>query len=96
VAVWAPDSGEYRRLDLPAIGRGFGSVAGWLADDRGLVVRTAAGVSVLDPATGESRFIAPARPNAYVTLSLDGRTLSVENEILDSDVWLLEFESKQP
>ncbi|MDQ1348714.1 MAG: eukaryotic-like serine/threonine-protein kinase, partial [Acidobacteriota bacterium] len=92
LAIWTPASGTYRRLDLAVNGRGYGSVAGWLPGDRGLVARTSEGVVLIDVASGESRVIAPASADAYVSLSGDGRTLSVENEILDSDIWLLEFE----
>ena len=92
LALWAPGSASYRRLDLPAGGRGFGVIAGWLPGDRGLVARTSAGVVLIELPSGRSRVLAPANPNAYLSLSRDGTTLSVENEILDSDVWLLELE----
>ena len=92
LAIWTPGSGTYRRLDLAVNGRGYGSVAGWLPGDRALVARTSEGVVLIDVASGKSRVIAPASADAYVSLSRDGRTLSVENEILDSDIWLLEFE----
>jgi Tol biopolymer transport system component len=93
LALWAPGSGSYRRLDLPAGGRGYGSIAGWLPGDRGLIARTSAGVVLIELPSGRSRVLAPANPNSYVSLSRDGRTLSIENEILDSDIWLLEFEA---
>ena len=92
IAVLQLESGAFRTLDTPASGRGFGAVAGWLADDRELVVRSSAGVVVIDTATGESRVVAPASANDYLSLSLDGRVLSVEHEVFDSDIWLLEFE----
>jgi eukaryotic-like serine/threonine-protein kinase len=92
LAIWSPASGAYRRFDLPVHGRGYGSVAGWLPGDRALIARTSAGIVLIEAASGKSRVLAPANANAYVTLSRDGHTLSVENEILDSDIWLLEFE----
>jgi hypothetical protein len=92
LALWNPESGSFRRLDLLAGGRSFGSIAGWLPGDRGLIARTSAGVVLIELPSGRSRVLTPANPNAYVSLSRDGRTLSIENEIVDSDVWLLEFE----
>jgi Tol biopolymer transport system component len=91
IVLWTPASGLFRRLDLPVSGRSFGSVAGWSADDRYLYVRTAAGAEIVELATGRRKLIAPASSRAYLSLSRDGRTLSIENEILDSDIWLLEF-----
>ncbi|HLF56749.1 MAG TPA: protein kinase, partial [Thermoanaerobaculia bacterium] len=92
LAIWTPGNRSFRRLELPVSGRIFGSVAGWLPDDRHLIARTARGVEVIDVSSGKSRAIASASANAFVSLSRDGRTLSVENEILDSDIWLLEYE----
>jgi hypothetical protein len=40
---------------------------------------------------GEWRIVAPAGPDDYLSLSRDGRVLSVEREVLDSDIWLMEF-----
>jgi Tol biopolymer transport system component len=92
LALWAPGSGSYRRLDLPSGGRGFGSIAGWLPGDRGLIARTSEGVVLIELPSGHHRVLAPAHSSSFVSLSRDGSTLSVENEILDSDIWLLEFE----
>ena len=91
LAIWNPGLGSLRRFDVPVAGRAFGTVAGWLPGDRAFVARTAAGVAVIDVESGRARVIAPASQDAFVSLSRDGRTLAVENEILDSDVWLLEF-----
>jgi len=92
ISIWTPATKSVRRLELPVNGRSFGSVGGWSLDDRYLFVRTARGVEAVEPDSGRHRVIAPAGSRAVLSMSLDGRTLSVENEILDSDVWLLDFE----
>jgi len=92
IAIWTPATKSVRRLDLPVSGRSFGSVGGWSPDDRYLYVRTPGGVEAVEPDSGRHRVIAPAGTRAVLSVSLDGSTLSVENEILDSDIWLLEFE----
>ncbi|HUP23170.1 MAG TPA: hypothetical protein VNB06_09535 [Thermoanaerobaculia bacterium] len=92
-ARWDP-SGErqpLRRLDLPVGGRALGSVAGWSRDDRYLYVRSAEGVEAVDLESGRRKVVAPARAEAFLSLSRDGSTLLVEEEILDSDIWLLEY-----
>jgi Tol biopolymer transport system component len=91
LAVWQPESGAFRKLDVPTGGRGFGAMAGWLPDGRHLVARSTAGVAVVDTQSGGQRIVAPAAPNDYLSLSHDGKRLSVEHEVLDSDIWLLEF-----
>jgi Tol biopolymer transport system component len=91
LAIWTPATGSVRRLELPLIGASFGEVAGWSSDDRYLYVRTAEGVVAVEVESGRRKVVAPASARALISLSHDGRTLSVENEILDSDVWLLEF-----
>jgi eukaryotic-like serine/threonine-protein kinase len=92
LALWTPETGVLRRLEVPVAGRAYGSVGGWLPGDHAVVARTAAGVAVIDVESGRHRVVAPSSVDAFVSLSRDGRTLSVENEILDSDIWLLEFE----
>ena len=56
-----------------------------------LVARSTAGVAVVDTESGERRIVAAAAPNDYLSLSHDGKRLVVEHEVLDSDIWLLEF-----
>ena len=91
LAVWHPESGAFRKLDVPTGGRAFGAIAGWLPNGRQLVARSTAGVAVVDTESGERRIVAAAAPNDYLSLSHDGKRLVVEHEVLDSDIWLLEF-----
>jgi hypothetical protein len=84
-------TGAFRSLGVPSGGRMWGAVPGWLSDGRDLVARLVAGVAVIDAATSQWRVVAPAGPNDYLSLNRDGRALSVEREVLDSDIWLVEF-----
>ena len=84
-------SGAFRTLDVPTSGPSWTAVAGWLPDARHLVARAPGGVAVIDTANGEWRIVAPAGPDDYLSLSRDGRVLSVEREVLDSDIWLMEL-----
>ncbi|MCB9379037.1 MAG: PD40 domain-containing protein [Holophagales bacterium] len=92
IAIWTPATQSIRRLGVPVSGRTFGAVAGWTVDDRALIVRSTEGVVAVDLESGKRRVLAPAGERSHLSLSRDGRTLSIENEILDSDVWLLEFQ----
>jgi Tol biopolymer transport system component len=91
LAVWHPESGAYRKLEVPMGGRAFGALAGWLPNGRQLVARSTAGVALVDTGSGEWRIVAPAALNDYLSLSRDGKLLAVERAVLDSDIWLLEF-----
>jgi Tol biopolymer transport system component len=93
VAIWSPATGSFRRLDLPVAGRAFRSVAGWSRDDRYLYARSAEGLEAVELESGRRQVVAPARAEAVLSLSRDGSTLLVEEEILDSDIWLLEYQS---
>jgi len=84
-------SGVFRTLHVPASGPYWTAVAGWLPDARHLVARASGGVAAIDTANGEWRIVAPAGPDDHLSLSGDGRVLSVEREVLDSDIWLMEL-----
>jgi Tol biopolymer transport system component len=90
LAIWSPDTGRFERLAVPPFGVAARAVAGWLPDGRRLVARLHDGVAVVDTVTGTSRIVAPAGAFDGVSLSRDGRTLLVEREVMDSDIWLLE------
>jgi serine/threonine protein kinase len=53
---------------------------------------TAEGVVAVDTETGSTHVIAPAGPGDRLAVSRDGRTLVVEHDALDADVWLLDLE----
>jgi dipeptidyl aminopeptidase/acylaminoacyl peptidase len=68
-----------------------GVVGGWLPDGRHVVFRTADGVMLIDAtAPRNQRVILSCGPRDRVTVSRDGRTLLVEREVFDSDIWMLE------
>jgi hypothetical protein len=90
LAVLSPETGRFERLAVPPFGVAGRAVAGWLPDGRRLVARLHDGVAVVDTVTGTSRIVAPAGAFDGVSLSRDGRTLLVEREVMDSDIWLLE------
>jgi len=80
-----------RRLDLTS-GNGDSAVAGWLPDSRNLVLRGPAGVAIYDTVAGTSRTILTEPTFLSLRLSRDGEVLMVQKELLDSEIWLLEFE----
>ena len=66
-------------------------IAGWFPDSRCLLLPTPGDLAVVDVRTGSWTTIdAPAGGTRY-RLSVDARTLMVEREIYDGDVWLLEM-----
>ena len=67
-------------------------VSGWLPDSRRLVLISGTHVVALDTETGESCRIVPVDAADSVGLSYDGTVLFVERLVLDSAVWLMEFE----
>jgi len=96
LATYGIGDGALRRFDLPMSGGGFRAVGGWMPDGRRVVVRAAPGIVLLDTSTGTWKVILPARSTDGIALSRDGRTLLVENEIVDGDIWLLDFEEGVP
>jgi Tol biopolymer transport system component len=80
-----------RRLDLTS-GNGDSAVAGWLPDSRNLVLRGPAGVAIYDTVAGTTRTILTEPTFLSLRLSRDGEVLMVQKELLDSEIWLLEFE----
>jgi Tol biopolymer transport system component len=80
-----------RRLDFTP-GSLDSAVAGWLPDSRNLVLRGPAGVVIYDTVAGTSRTILAGPAFTLLRLARDGDVLMVQNELLDSEIWLLEFE----
>jgi hypothetical protein len=48
---------------------------------------------MVDSDSGTWRILRPGVPSDFLRMTADGRTLLVESERLDSDVWMLEREA---
>jgi len=93
VGALEPASGVYRASDLPLSDKIFWSFGGWLPDARRYVARGARMIALVDAATGRWRALATDdRTLGPISLSRDGRTLLVEVESVDGDVWLFDRE----
>ena len=81
-----------RRFDVPILpAQAFYIVAGWLPDSQRFVVPTPGGLAIVDAVTGKWTTVAAPPAGTRYRLSGDTRTLMVEREVYDSDVWLLEM-----
>jgi Tol biopolymer transport system component len=88
-AIYDLQERSLRRLALTS---GSVGAAGWLPDSRNLVLRGAAGVVIYDTVAGTTRTIL-AEPNfSALGLARAGEVLMVQHELLDSEIWLLDFE----
>jgi len=96
LATYGMEDGVLRRYDIPMNGAGFRAVGGWMPDGRRVVVRADPGIVLLDTGTGTWKVLLPAEPTDGIALSRDGRTLLVEKEIVDGDIWLVDFEAGAP
>ena len=56
------------------------------------MLRGPAGVAIYDTVAGTSRTILTEPTFLSLRLSRDGEVLMVQKELLDSEIWLLEFE----
>jgi dipeptidyl aminopeptidase/acylaminoacyl peptidase len=91
-----PKTGSYRRGQLPMAGAtwldAYWKFAGWLPDSRHYVAAGREQIAVVDIETGAWRGLqAVDNRRLYVSLSRDGRTLLVEQESVDGDLWMLEI-----
>jgi hypothetical protein len=69
----------------------YGTIGGWLSDARRFIARTNEGIMLVDADNPKaSRRLLPAGPRDSVALSRDGRTLLVERDVFDSDIWMFE------
>ena len=67
-------------------------IAGWLPDSRNLVLASVDGLVIYDTAAGTSRPILAGHQDSWLDLARNGELLMVQEAVLDSDIWLLEFE----
>jgi Tol biopolymer transport system component len=89
-AIYDLKEKSLRRLELTS-GSGA-SIAGWLPDSRNLVLRGPAGVVILDTVAGTTRTILAEPTFNSLGLARGGEVLMVQHELLDSEIWLLDFE----
>jgi Tol biopolymer transport system component len=90
-AIYDLKEKSLRRLALTS-GSQISSIAGWLPDSRNLVMLGPSDVVIYDTVAGTARTIL-ADPNVTsLHLARDGEVLMVEHELLDSEIWLLEFD----
>jgi len=91
-AVYDLETESVRGLDIHP-GAGYPEPgAGWLPGTRKLVLRDQQGYMVYDVESGAQQHLPGVGPVARVALSANGKVLLVENEVLDSEIWLLTFE----
>jgi len=87
IVTYSFESGSYDRLT----DRGEGAI--WLPDGQRLLYQAARGVLLLDPRTGETKKILETAADSWVgrlSLSPDGRFLTVVRVLEEGDVWMLE------
>jgi hypothetical protein len=89
-AIYDVQERSLRRLDLTS--GGLDAIAGWLPDSRNLVLRGPAGVAIYDTVAGTTRTILAGSTFSSLGLARDGEVLMVQDELLDSEIWLLDFE----
>jgi len=88
-AIYDLQERSLRRLSVTS--GSVGAIAGWLPDSRNLVLRGPAGVVIYDTVAGTSRTILAANTFTSLSLARDGEVLMVQNELLDSEIWLFDF-----
>ncbi len=91
-----PKTRSYRRSQLPIADApwsdAFWKFAGWLPDSRHYVAAGRDQIALVDVETGAWRGLqAIDKRRLQVSLSRDGRTLLVEQEVVDGDLWMLEI-----
>jgi eukaryotic-like serine/threonine-protein kinase len=97
VGAFEPATGRYHRSQLPMADDGswisaLWKFAGWLPDSRHFVASGREQIALVDVETGAWRGLLPIHsPRQNVSLSRDGRTLLVEQESVDGDLWMLEI-----
>ena len=92
----SPRVGTYRRSQLPIADAtwldAYWKFAGWLPDSRHYVAAGRDQIALVDVETGAWRGLqAVDKRRLLVSISGDGRTLLVEQEVVDGDLWMLEI-----
>ncbi len=96
IGALVPKSRTYRRSQLPIADAtwldAYWKFAGWLPDSRHYVAAGRDQIALVDVETGAWRGLqAVDKRRLLVSLSRDGRTLLVEQEVVDGDLWMLEI-----
>jgi Tol biopolymer transport system component len=89
-AIYDLQEKSLRRLSLTSGNQD--AIAGWLPDSRNLVLRGPEGVAIYDTVAGTTRTILAAPTFGPLGLARNGEVLMVDHELLDSEIWLLDFE----
>jgi eukaryotic-like serine/threonine-protein kinase len=91
IVVWDVRAGRIlRRIDMP-FERATAADAVFVHGTHDVILQTQEGVTLVDVDTGQSRLVLKGPPAAVVQMSGDGRTLLIEREALEGDLWLMEF-----
>jgi Tol biopolymer transport system component len=81
-------TGVWRSWNAPLDYRS--QAGGWLPDSRRFLMQAPGGLLLIDAVTGEWRVLLPGSMGDRYRLSRDGRTLLIERQVFDSDVWLMQ------
>jgi Tol biopolymer transport system component len=90
LVIYSVEQRSYKIIPFPAdITFGGTSIAGWLPDDRRLLLTSGKLVLIADTQTGEVRKVSEFDAEIFgAKLSLDGRVLYVQRTISQSDIWM--------
>ena len=88
--IYSPEQQSYKIIPVPAnITFGGESIAGWLPDDRRVLLTSGKLILVADTQTGEVRKVSEFDTEIFgAKLSLDSRVLYVQRTISQSDIWM--------
>jgi Tol biopolymer transport system component len=88
--IYSLERKSYKIIPVPAnITFGGESIAGWLPDDRRVLLTSGKLMLVADTQTGEVRKVSEFDTEIFsAKLSLDGRVLYVQRTISQSDIWM--------
>jgi Tol biopolymer transport system component len=91
-AIYDLEKQSLRRLELGPSRDLVGGIAGWLPDSRSLVLGRGKEVVIYDTVSGATRPILAWHQDDWLCLVRNGEILMVEEAVVDSDIWLMEFE----
>jgi eukaryotic-like serine/threonine-protein kinase len=89
--VWDLQTGSLRKLGVPLDPAGAIEGPVFLPDSRHVLIPDVHGLIIADVTTGEWHLLRPGDSLDKVELSRDGRTLVLQHDVFDSDVWLVDF-----
>ena len=88
--IYSPEGQSYKIIPVPAnITFGGDSIAGWLPDDRRLLLTAGNIIYIADTQTGEVHKVSEFDTEiSFAKLSVDGRVFYVQRTISQSDIWM--------